>query len=119
MSLNKKTALGGITISNKAIASVVADASFECYGVVGLAAKTALHEKINELLKRNDFEKGVIVYKTRKSFSIDLYLVIAFDVKITEVLREVQKKVKYVVENKFGITLDAVNVYAQSLKKVD
>lgn len=119
MALSKKTSLGEISISNKAIASVVADAALECYGVVGLSAKTALHEKINELLKRNDFEKGVLVYKGRKTYNIDLFLVVAFDVKITEVLHEVQKKVKYVVEKKFGVTIESVNVYAQLLKKVD
>lgn len=119
MALNKKTALGEISISNQAIASVVADAALECYGVVGISAKNALHQKINELLKRKDFEKGVIVSKSRKGFDIDLYLVIAFDVKITEVLHEVQKKVKYVVEKKFGVTIESVNVFAQLLKKVE
>lgn len=119
MALNKKTPLGEITISNKAIASIVADAALECYGVVGLSAKNSLHRKVNNLLTKKDFEKGVVVYKTHKSFTIDLYLVIAFDVKITEILHEVQKKVKYVVEKKFAIKIEAVNAYAQFLKKVE
>lgn len=119
MALNKKTRLGEISISNQAIASVVADAALECYGVVGLSAKNSLHEKINELLKRKDFEKGVVVSNSHKSYVINLYLVIAFNVKITEVLHEVQKKVKYVVEKKFGVHIDSVNVYAQLLKKVE
>ena len=89
MSLNKKTTFGEISINDHAIASVVADAALECYGVVGISAKNALHQKINTLLKKNDYEKGVIVSKSSKSYSIELYLVIAFDVKIPEVLREV------------------------------
>lgn len=118
MALNKKTALGGISISNKAIASVVASATMECYGVVGLAAKTAVHEKIYDLLKKDDYSKGVFVTNEHKGFSIDLYVVIAHDVKITEVLREVQKKVKFVVEKQFEVKINSVNVFAQSLKKV-
>lgn len=118
MALSKKTALGGISISNKAIASVVASATMECYGVVGLAAKTAVHEKIYDLLKKDDYAKGVFVSNDLKSFSIDLYLVIASDVKITEVLREVQKRVKFVVEKQFEVKIKAVNVFAQSLKRV-
>lgn len=118
MALNKKTALGGISISNKAIASVVASATMECYGVVGLAAKTAVHEKIYDLLKKDDYSKGVFVTTDLRGYAIDLYVVVAYGTKITEVLREVQKKVKYVVEKQFEIKLRAVNVYAQSLKKV-
>lgn len=118
MPVNKKTSLGGISISNKAIATVVANATMECYGVVGLAAKTPVHEKIYELLKKDDYSKGVFVYNEIKSYSIDVYLVIAEKVKITEVLREVQKRVKYVLEKQFGVKIKAVNVYAQSLKKV-
>ena len=118
MALNKKTALGGISISNKAIASVVASATMECYGVVGLAAKTAVHEKIYDLLKKDNYSKGVFVTKDLKSFSIDVYVAVAYDVKITEVLREVQKRVKYVVEKQFEVKIKAVNVFAQTLKKV-
>lgn len=119
MSLNKKTQFGKITITNKSIASVVADAALECYGVIGLSAKNSLHKKSSLILKKEDFDKGVFVYKSHKSFSIDIYLVIAFDVKITEVLHEVQKKVKYVVEKKIGVNIESVNVYAQYLKKVE
>ena len=45
MALNKKTDYGIINISNKAIASVVADAALECYGVVGITKKIQLKTK--------------------------------------------------------------------------
>lgn len=119
MALSKKTTYGGITISNKAIASVVANAAMECYGVVGLTYKNSVHKTFYELLEKDYLSKGISVSGDHDSYSISIYLIIAYDVKITEVLREVQKKVKYDVEKQFDIKIKGVNVFAQSLKKVD
>jgi uncharacterized alkaline shock family protein YloU len=59
MTINQKTPYGGIAISMEAIASVAGGAASECYGVVGLASKNSLRENINELLKKEDYVKGV------------------------------------------------------------
>lgn len=120
MTIKKKNNLGQIQISNEAIASVVADAALECYGVVGLANKTALRNKISKILTKKEYSKGVIAYQDPKNaISISLYIVIAYGCKVTEVLSEVQKKVKYVLEKTFDSKVKKVNVYAQSLLKVE
>ena len=53
MPVNKQTDLGKINITNQAIATLVADASMECYGVVGLTSKN-YSEKASAVLKRED-----------------------------------------------------------------
>ena len=119
MSVNKKTTYGKINITSKAIASVVGDAALECYGVVGLSTKGGIRGKIDSVLSKDDYSKGVSVLQTRTSVSISLYLVISSGVKITEVLSEVQKKVAYVVSKTFELKVNKVNVYAVSLRKID
>ena len=119
MSINKETDYGKINITNKAIAGVVADAAMECYGVVGLCRKDSVYEKISVLLKRNDFTSGVNVKIVKNKIEISLYIVVASGVKVTEVLRNVQDKVKYVVEKTLETKVSKVNVYVQDLKKVN
>ena len=41
---------------------------------------------------------------------------ISFGVKISEVVSEVQKKVKYELEKSLDLTFSAVNVYVQGIK---
>ncbi len=118
MTVKTKTKFGSINISNEAIASTVADAVLACYGVVGLAKKSSIHDKVVNILKKGNFSKGVIVSQDKKTVVIDVYLIIAFDVKITEVLSEVQKRVKYIISKTFALNVKRVNVYAHSLKKV-
>ena len=119
MSVNKNTSLGKITISSKAIASVVANAALECYGVVGLSSKSALAEKIQNILSNGEYTKGVSVDQDKSSVTINLYLVISLGVKVTEVLSEVQKKVRFVVGKTFAINVKKVNVYAVHLRKIN
>lgn len=118
MTVKTKTKFGSINITNEAVASTIADVVLMCYGVVGLASKSAVREKVVKLLKKGNFSDGVIVSQIKKSVTIDVYLVIAYDVKITEVLCEVQKRVKYIVKKTFALEVKKINVYAHSLKKV-
>lgn len=119
MSVNKKTTYGKINITSKAIASVVANAALECYGVVDIANKGGIIGKIDSMIAKDDYSQGVSVLQTRNSVSISLYLVVSTGVKVTEVLTEVQKKVRYVTSKTFDLNISKVNVYAVSLRKID
>lgn len=119
MAVKTKTQFGVINITNEAIASVTADAVLQCYGVVGIAKKSALHEKLSEILKDKAFSQGVFVKQDRKVVEIDIYVFVSYDVKITEVLCEIQKRVKYLIEKTFEIKVKKVNVFAQGIKRID
>lgn len=119
MTVKTKTKFGSINISNDAIASVVGEAVTMTYGVVGLAKKNSPKTRVNEILKKGNFTQGVFVNQIKSTVTIDIYLVIATEVKITEVLSEVQKQVKFVVKKDLGLNVKKVNVFAHSLKKVN
>ena len=115
MPLTKENQYGQINISNNALASVACDSALSCYGVLGIARKGVI-SKIVRILKPQEYEDGIVIKKGRNGYIISLYLVIATKVKITEVLSEVQKRIKYDVERYFKIKLEEVNVYASDIK---
>ena len=102
MAIDQKTPFGKINISTELVADVAGEAATTCYGVVGLADRSAIWENIAELLQRSDYDKGVYCRKKKDGYSVDVYIVVAYGVKITEVLREVQKKVAYDLNKSFG-----------------
>ena len=116
--VSKRTEFGGIEVSNSAIASIAGNATRECYGVVGLASKSHLRDNIYELLQVEEFNKGIYVKKTQKGYSVDIYVICAYGVKIPEVVSEVQKRVKYVLEKSFQVKFHSVNVYVQEVKEI-
>lgn len=121
MNIDQKTPYGGIGISLDAIALVAGQAASECYGVVGLAPKAKnLVDNVAMLLKTEEFAKGVTIRRgAKKGYEVDLYLFGASGVKLSEVLYEVQKKVKYDLERTFAMKFDAINVYIQDVKEVE
>ena len=66
MAVNKKTTYGKINIANKAIATVVANAALECYGVVGLSTKGGLVGKLQSVLNKEEYSKGVFLLRDRR-----------------------------------------------------
>lgn len=118
MSIEKVTNLGNINVSEEAIASLTGGVVTECYGVVGMASKKFLRDGWAELLKIENFSKGIVVRKTDKGLELDVYVILGYGIKISEIVTEVQKKVKYVLEKTLQLELSAVNVYVQGIRVI-
>ena len=115
MSINKQTSLGKINITNKAIVTLVGDTILGCYGIVGICSKD---EKAT-ILPREKVDKVIHVSLEKSGYEISFNIVVALGVKVTEIIRSVQKEVKYVIENTFDIRVAKVNIFVQDLKKVE
>ena len=61
MSISKSTEYGNINISLDAVASLAGGVVTECYGVVGMASQKFVKDGIAELLKKENYAKGVVV----------------------------------------------------------
>ena len=118
MSIERVTSYGNINISQEAIATLAGGVVSECYGVGGMASQKLVKDGWAELLKKENYSRGVVVRKTEKGMELDLYIVIGFGVKVSEVVSEVQKKVKYVLEKTLEQDFAAVNVYVQGVRVI-
>ena len=115
MPVNKQTELGQIKISDEAIATLVGTQVNECYGVVGMTSKNVLKDGVNALLKKENYSKGVVIANGKDGLNIDLYVICCYGVKISEVISQIQQRVKYVVEKTLNMDVAAVNVYVEGI----
>ena len=118
MTVEKTTNYGNISVTEDAVESLAGGVITECYGVIGMASKKVLKDGIAELLKKENYSKGVVVRKTEKGLEIDLYIIVGFGVKISEVVSEAQKKVKYVLEKSLSEEIVDVNVFVQGVQAI-
>ncbi len=116
MSISKSTQFGNINISIEAIASLAGGVVSECYGVVGMASQKILKDGIAELLKKENYSKGVVVRQKDQKLELDLYIIVSHGVKISAVVHEAQKKVKYMLEKSLELDFEKINVYVQGVK---
>ncbi len=119
MPIENSTRLGSINISEEAIATLAGGIVSECYGVVGMASQKVLKDGFAELLKKENYSKGIVVRKIDSGYELDLYIIISFGIKISEVVCEVQKKVKYELERTLEQDFNHINVYVQGVRVID
>ncbi|MGI6644522.1 MAG: Asp23/Gls24 family envelope stress response protein [Bacilli bacterium] len=116
MAKDNKTPFGGMEVSAKAIEDVAAEAALNCYGVVSLSHRNREGRGLQYLLDPKMFSKGVIANETRQGWNVDVYVIVAYGLKLTEIIGGVQEQVKYELEKTFDVKFRAINVYIQGVK---
>ncbi len=116
--MSEDSTLGKIEVSPRAIASIAGEAVLRCYGVVGMAAAT-LRDGIAELLQGDSYHRGVEAKLINNRIVIDLYVVIEYGTRISEVAQNVMQSVKFSVERALGMPVAEVNVHVQGLRVSD
>ena len=119
MTLEKQTNYGNISVTEEAVATLAGAVITECYGVVGMSSRQVLRDGWAELLKKENYARGVVVRKTDTGVEIDLYIIVSFGVRISQVVQEAQKKVKYMLEKSLSVEVSAVNVFVQGVRVVE
>lgn len=117
--IEKNTNMGNITVSLDVVATVTGGAATECYGVVGMASQKKLKDGFYELLRKENYAKGIEVRDGEAGLILDLYVILGYGIKMTEILYEVQKKVKYVVESSLDVNVESVNIFVQGIRGIE
>ena len=115
MPVNKNTNLGQINISDDAIATLAGTTVNECYGVVGMTSKNLIKDGYSALLKKENYSKGIVIRNEDNNINIDVYIVVSFGIKISEVVLGIQERVKYVLEKTLNIDVNTINVYVEGV----
>ncbi|WP_313798715.1 Asp23/Gls24 family envelope stress response protein [Cytobacillus sp.] len=116
MSIELKTKFGQIDISNDVIATLAGGAAVDCYGIVGMASKQQIRDGLTEILRKENFTRGVIVRQENDEIHIDMYIIVSYGTKISEIAHNVQSKVKYTLNQTVGLAIESVNIYVQGVR---
>jgi uncharacterized alkaline shock family protein YloU len=116
MTLEINNDYGNIDISNDVIATVVGSKVVECYGIVGMASKQQVRDGIAEILGRENYAKGIVIHSANDSINVDMYVIVSYGIKISEVASNVQATVKYTLEQSLKVKINAINIHVQGLR---
>lgn len=106
---------GSINITETVFANIVGHVANSCYGVVGMAAKSA-GDGIVSLLKKDHYEKGVKVLPDGDGIIVEMHIVVLYGVNLPVVTRSIAKEVKYNVEQMTGFKVKKVNIFIDGMK---
>ena len=116
MSIEMSTKFGQIDISNDVVAFIAGGAAVDCYGIVGMASKNQIKDGLSEILRKENFSKGVVVRQEEDEIHIDMYIIVSYGTKISEIAHNVQSKVKYTLNQTVGLSVESVNIFVQGVR---
>lgn len=106
---------GEIRISSDVFTTITGLAATNCYGVKGMAIRSATDGLVH-LLRRESMAKGVKVsYNDDNTVSIELHIIVDNGVNLMAVCRSIMSEVKYVVVNATGVEVRNVDVCVDSM----
>ena len=118
MTLEISNDYGKIDISNEVIASVVGGKAVESYGIVGMASRQQVRDGIAEILGHDNYAKGIKVREENGTIDVDMYIIVSYGVKISEVASNLQSTVKYTLE-KLNVKVNSINIFVQGVRVND
>ncbi|MFS1513264.1 Asp23/Gls24 family envelope stress response protein [Chengkuizengella sp. SCS-71B] len=118
MTIQLDNEYGKIMMTSEVIATLAGSAALDCYGLVGMASRSQLKDGIAELLGRENLSRGVLIRQEgeQNDIHIDLYIIVSYGTKISEVAHNIQNKVKYVLNDLIGLEVHTVNIYVQGVR---
>ena len=110
-----ETELGRVEVSPLAVAAIASAAVLESYGVVGIASKT-FRDGLVDRLAHDGSHRGVDAHVSDGHITVDLYVILEYGVRMSEVARNIMSVVKFRVEKALGMPVAQVNVHIQGLR---
>lgn len=107
--------LGNIHYSEEVLAKIVGLSTMECYGVVGMVSKNAT-EGLWELMRIENLSKGVKLKVNEDKLIVELFVMVEYGTKISEIANNIIQKVRYSVENFTGLKVSSVTVNVQAVR---
>ena len=107
---------GTIAISGEVVARIAGLSASECYGIVGMAAKS-MKDGLVRLLKKESMSKGVRLHiDADNRLTVDLHIIVEYGTNINAIAETLISNVKYRVEDQAGLTVSAVNVFVEGVR---
>ena len=107
---------GYIRISNDVFTTLVGAAATSCFGVRGMAKRSA-SDGLVHLLKTEAMGKGVHVsfFEGEDAISIELHIIVKTGVNIPVICGSISSAVRYKITESTGVQVRAVDIYVDSI----
>ena len=105
-----------VKVDVKELATLIGDVCSSSYGVLGLASTKKTSNMFDILLKKDKYIEGILIKKERNKYVVDVHVVVAYGVKITEVVNELGKRLSYNLNKTYGKVFGKINIYVEELR---
>ncbi len=112
-----ETRLGTVDISEAYLSKLIGHEVTSCFGVVGMVPSNNKQRILGKLSKAERPDTGIHVTGNAESVTVELHIVVTYGMNINAIAASITEKVKYVVKEIAGITVDRVTVKIDGIKE--
>ncbi len=112
-----ETRLGKIDISEGYLSKLIGNEVTSCFGVVGMVPKGSKQLIFSKLSKDEPIDTGIKVSGDADRVKVEIHIVVTYGMNINAIAASITEKVKYIVKNTTGITVDKVIVKIDGIKE--
>jgi len=132
--ITKRTHLGDIIVTKQFFQELIGRNIISCYGVVDInahGAKQALIDSVPELTvpdwfvpkarfglflpKKTQIDKGVLFKIIKDKLYIELHITVMYGVNVTSIVKSIQHKIKFAVEEEIEIPVERVDIFVDGI----
>ena len=110
-----KNEYGTITIDNEVIARIAGLAAMDCYGIVGMAARS-VKDGLVRLLKMESLTRGIVLEINENALSIRLHIIVEYGTNIPAIAGSLTDMVKYKVEEYVGMNVEKIEIFVDGIR---
>ncbi len=103
---------GIVKISEEVVSTIASLATIEVKGIIGMTSSGGINQL--SIGKKNP-TRGVKVVINGDNATIDLFVIVEYGMRISEVAKSVQTNVKKSVESLTGLKVSSINVHIQDV----
>jgi len=110
---------GNITVTEGALAAILALAAHEVPGVLGMSP-AGLRDSISRILGRSEASEGVVVKPDPAApgkYQADLYVVVAFGSRIPTVVDSIHERLYWAAKSLAGAELSSVRIHVVGVSR--
>ncbi len=112
-----ETRTGAICFTENFLGKLIGHAVTSCFGVVGMMPHTNRQRIFGLVSKEQALDTGIKVTGSADQIDVEIHIMVTFGMNIPAIAASITEKVKYVVKESTGITVNQVNVKVDGIKE--
>ena len=112
-----ETRMGKIIITEEFLSKLIGHEVTSCFGVVGMMPSSSRQKIVGKFQKNDPIDTGIKVSGNSDFLKVEIHIVVSYGMNINAIAASITEKVKYVVKEKTGITVNKVIVMVDGINE--
>jgi uncharacterized alkaline shock family protein YloU len=115
--ISYETRTGAISFTENFLGKLIGHAVTSCFGVVGMMPSSPRQHLFGLVAKEQALDTGIKVMGDADKIDVEIHIMVTYGMNIAAIAASITEKVKYVVFDSTGITVNKVTVKVDGIKE--